>query len=189
MSRGPGKIERAVAAALEGNPSGTFTVEELGLLAYPGVNQIEKKHRVAVMRAVRNVAPPNWGLKSAGCVRGVQYILYNRTNLRSTGVANARKGIYPRDETRPISDGEGEYACLQRGDYRAYVSESGAYPVLVKLECLYQQNAAEEETEALRKKYNEIIELIIFKKKFRDDPPHPDFIRDCLSINRLEHST
>ena len=56
MSRGPGVIERAITAAFTDNPSRTYTVEELAALAYPGVNQVEKKHRVAVIRAADKAA-------------------------------------------------------------------------------------------------------------------------------------
>jgi hypothetical protein len=53
MSRGPGKIERAIERVLQTDRS--YSVEELALLAYPGINRIEKKHRVAVLRALENI--------------------------------------------------------------------------------------------------------------------------------------
>lgn len=51
MSRGPGRIQRAIEDAFRQNPSATYAVDDLATLAYPGVNRIEKKHRVAVLRA------------------------------------------------------------------------------------------------------------------------------------------
>jgi hypothetical protein len=55
MSRGPGRIERVIADAFTNNPSATFTVADLAASAYPGVNRIEKKHRVAILRAAWSV--------------------------------------------------------------------------------------------------------------------------------------
>lgn len=56
MSRGPGKIERALLALFAANPSAAFTVEELAEVIYRGINRIEKKHRVAIIRAARKAA-------------------------------------------------------------------------------------------------------------------------------------
>jgi hypothetical protein len=57
MSRGPGRIQRAIIAAFKRYPKRSFTTDELVVLAYPGVRRIEKKHRVAVLRAAWHVAP------------------------------------------------------------------------------------------------------------------------------------
>ena len=56
MSRGPGRIQRAIIAAFKRYPKRSFTTDELAVLAYPGVRRIEKKHRVAVLRATWRVA-------------------------------------------------------------------------------------------------------------------------------------
>jgi hypothetical protein len=68
MSRGPGRIQRAIIAAFERCPKRSFTTDELVALAYPGVRRIEKKHRVAVLRAAWHVAPKYWrvGLTMSG---------------------------------------------------------------------------------------------------------------------------
>jgi hypothetical protein len=55
MSKGPGRIERALAAIFDGEPGNAFMTEELCEMIYPGC-RIEKKHRVAVMRAVAKLA-------------------------------------------------------------------------------------------------------------------------------------
>jgi len=60
LSGGPGRIERAISAAFAANPSMTFTVDDLAAIAYPGLDRIEKKHRVAVARAARKLAPSAW---------------------------------------------------------------------------------------------------------------------------------
>ena len=56
MSRGRGKIERAIAGAFEAAPNGMFTIRELMELAYPTVSPHEFKHYVATARAARQVA-------------------------------------------------------------------------------------------------------------------------------------
>ena len=53
MSRGPGKVQRAIEAAFAATPDAIFVVEELVAVAYPGIDQIERKHRSAVVRAVK----------------------------------------------------------------------------------------------------------------------------------------
>ena len=55
MSRGPGRIERAIAAILDAEPDNAFTTEDLCERVYPGVNRVEKKHRVAVLRAANKL--------------------------------------------------------------------------------------------------------------------------------------
>src|SRR5689334_8679562 len=62
MSRGPGKIQRRIAEALRAAPGGVFTVEDLanecyGLLDRPDDATVEKKHRVAVLRALYAMLP------------------------------------------------------------------------------------------------------------------------------------
>jgi hypothetical protein len=58
MSRGPGRIELAIETAFKRHPKQSFTTNELVLAAYPQLsqsNRIEKKHRVAVLRAATHV--------------------------------------------------------------------------------------------------------------------------------------
>jgi hypothetical protein len=62
MSRGPGKIQRRIAEVLRAAPGGVFTVEDLayecyGLADQPGGATVEKKHRVAVLRALYAMLP------------------------------------------------------------------------------------------------------------------------------------
>ena len=56
VSRGPGRIQRAIESTFRQNPSSTYSVDELAAVAYPGINQVEKKHRVAVLRAAAAAA-------------------------------------------------------------------------------------------------------------------------------------
>lgn len=94
MSLGPGKIERAIEAAFRGSPRATFSVAELLPHAYPGVNRIEKKHRVAILRAADKVAARlGWqGWKREA--RGGETIYLNRCDIRSYAIGRMRTG-YP----------------------------------------------------------------------------------------------
>jgi hypothetical protein len=55
MSRGPGRIERVIEALVREQPLHAFTITDLCLHAYPGINRVERWHRVSVCRAVRNL--------------------------------------------------------------------------------------------------------------------------------------
>lgn len=54
MSRGHGRVERAIIELFK--TGDTWTVEDLCRAAFPGLNRIERKHRVAARRAAHNVA-------------------------------------------------------------------------------------------------------------------------------------
>jgi hypothetical protein len=51
MSKGPGRVMRAIIEATEAEPTRRFTIEELAALAYPGA-EIVHKHMVEVRAAV-----------------------------------------------------------------------------------------------------------------------------------------
>jgi hypothetical protein len=56
MSAGPGHVMRTIMATIAANPRQAFTVDDLCDRAFPGANRIEKKHRVAVIRALDGIA-------------------------------------------------------------------------------------------------------------------------------------
>lgn len=65
MSRGPGRIERAIRGLFDAHPDEAFTTDQLCehcySLDYP--DEVERKHRVAVVRAAYRVVErdPDWG--------------------------------------------------------------------------------------------------------------------------------
>ncbi|HEY5930617.1 MAG TPA: hypothetical protein VIU02_09930 [Burkholderiales bacterium] len=91
MSKGPGKIERAIEWMLAANPEMTYTLDELAAAAYLGeTNRIEKKHRVATLRAARNVSSRvYWHYLRSGD-HGRPLIFYNRLNAASRSIARNR---------------------------------------------------------------------------------------------------
>ncbi|MFJ7441277.1 hypothetical protein ACIQW5_26945 [Methylorubrum thiocyanatum] len=90
MSRGPGRIERAIEAAFLGSPSATFSVADLGPIAYPGLNQVEKRHRVAILRAADKVARRLWWRGGVSEHPGGSVIFFNLLDVRSYTMGKAR---------------------------------------------------------------------------------------------------
>jgi hypothetical protein len=61
MSKGPGNIQREIARILEADPDRAISVWELAMEIY-GIadnEDVEKKHRVAVLRAIRTMKLPD----------------------------------------------------------------------------------------------------------------------------------
>jgi hypothetical protein len=87
MSRGPGKIQRAIEAAFRAEPDNAFLLSEMCERVYPGVNRIEKKHRVAVARAVR-------AIPQLGCwhreTLGRELVIFDPCDVMSRGMATLK---------------------------------------------------------------------------------------------------
>jgi hypothetical protein len=96
MSRGPGRIERAVRQLFDANPDLAFTTDELAEHCYPGVNAIERKHQVAVLRAAWKVLEddPNWhAWRIQGMGRG--YVFVNHASVPSYTLGHMIAGPLP----------------------------------------------------------------------------------------------
>jgi hypothetical protein len=89
VSRGPGRIERAIWALFDANPDGVFFTDELAEHCYPDA-VIERKHMVAVLRAAWNVVErnPDWGVRWLA-QRGRQFVWFNQASLTSTTLTYA----------------------------------------------------------------------------------------------------
>lgn len=90
MSKGPGKIQRAIEAAFTAQPSATFTVYELGPIAYPGLNDMAKRHQGSIRRAAEKVASRLWwvGLRSER--PGGLLVYCNTLDVRSYALGQLR---------------------------------------------------------------------------------------------------
>ena len=55
MSRGHGRVQQAVMTAFAGDPKAVFATDEICRAVY-AVERVEKKHRVAVVRALKRLA-------------------------------------------------------------------------------------------------------------------------------------
>jgi hypothetical protein len=83
MSRGLGHIQRSILAALETDIDGAWTVSQICERVYPGIDRIEKKHRVAVARAIRKmVLPGTWHTRMV-YASGAEYCVCNECSLIS----------------------------------------------------------------------------------------------------------
>jgi hypothetical protein len=87
MSRGLGRIERAVVAAMRVDPDNALTAGELCEQIY-GVPP-EKKHRVAVLRAMRSIVGKSIGFGMIGRDR-VGTVLYDQASPASRMMAAAK---------------------------------------------------------------------------------------------------
>jgi hypothetical protein len=84
MSKGPGRVQRAILGLIEAEPDGAWTIADLCRDAYPGANQIERKHRVAVLSALRRLPalPGTWRAWNR-YRRGTKHYLCDPCNERS----------------------------------------------------------------------------------------------------------
>src|SRR5579872_2150128 len=89
MSRGPGRIERAIRTLFDANPELAFVTEELCEHCYPGV-AVEKRHQVAVLRAARSIIKddPDWRMVR-GDGPGSPAVFCNCANLQSYTLGQA----------------------------------------------------------------------------------------------------
>jgi hypothetical protein len=88
MGKGLGHVGRAIEAVLNAEPDNAFTVEDLCDRVYPGVNRIEKKHRVSIIRATKTVAKSRANLKWMRSTHlGGRLVLYTADNVISYATA------------------------------------------------------------------------------------------------------
>jgi hypothetical protein len=109
MSRGPGRIERAIEELFAGSPGTAFSTDEIVAVVYRGVNRIEKKHRVATLRAAHRVAKrrhwEKWQCERTRCtsgrgpITGRGAIFVNVLNLRSYAIGRLRTDWLHADES------------------------------------------------------------------------------------------
>ena len=95
MSRGPGRVERAIAALFGGDSEAAFTVAELCEQVYGEAR--EPQHRVVVARAGKNLIGRGinlaWFRWSRG--RGSQLVLYVPDNVMSYAKARIKSDPIP----------------------------------------------------------------------------------------------
>lgn len=76
MSKGPGRVQRAISTLIEGDPDGAWTTADICRVVYPG-DEIDKKHRVAVLYALRHMTlPGTWTVRRLSRA-GVEFCLYD----------------------------------------------------------------------------------------------------------------
>lgn len=88
MSRGPGRVERAIKAAFDAEPTRVFTTEYLCNHVYAGATKIEKKHRVSLIRAAKRVLQRehNWRMTRTH-MPGAPFLFFNETVAEHAEIA------------------------------------------------------------------------------------------------------
>ena len=91
MSKGPGRVQRAIEAAFKAEPDNAFTTAELChrtyRLKFRDDAYIELKHRVAVVRAAKKIPNLNYVVS---CCLGGQLVFYDKFNVMSYGMARLK---------------------------------------------------------------------------------------------------
>jgi hypothetical protein len=95
-----GKLERAIREHLTAHPDEAFTTDDLCCACYGiGWLAVERKHRVAVLRAFDKVSPTlpdgTWGSADGG--RGGMRVFCNGTSVRGTARQQKLRGYADRD--------------------------------------------------------------------------------------------
>src|SRR5690242_2974162 len=96
MSRGPGRIERAIRQLFDAHPDLAFVTDELAEHCYPDARPIERKHQVAVLRAAHKVVEddPDWRIwKIVGM--GCGYAFVNVCNVQSYVIGRNLCTVFP----------------------------------------------------------------------------------------------
>jgi hypothetical protein len=113
-------IERAIEIAFTTKPDSAFTTEDLCGLVYSGLEQIERKHRAAVLPIAKKVCeqletwdwwkPSNCGL-----------VFWNRVSLISTAISNLKYRARYDSEKKQLA------AISPGGDWHTEVVEGGGW--------------------------------------------------------------
>jgi hypothetical protein len=98
-----GKLQRAIREHFAAHADEAFTTDELCAVCYPGAEQIERKHRVAVLRAIDKAlaAESDWRGRRATLARGNVLVFYNAASVPSTAKGDCKRRSlgWPRRQT------------------------------------------------------------------------------------------
>jgi hypothetical protein len=147
VSRGGGFVQRTIERLFTDNPSATFSVEELARQVY-AATLIEKRHRVAVLRAADAVARRMWWHSERSAAPGQAVIFSNPMDVRSYAMGRLRTGIStamrPASELQRMLD---DPTC--RHSHAAFVQPGGEWWNQVRAFQL-ERAGFHEEAEAIR---------------------------------------
>ncbi|MBV8916414.1 MAG: hypothetical protein JOZ05_25675 [Acetobacteraceae bacterium] len=98
MSRGPGRIERAIRALFDAHPDEAFTTDDLCVASYPGLDhrKSRRKHQVAALRAANKViaTDPDWQSRPSPTHRN-KVVFCNRASVPSMVMQGQLHGTWP----------------------------------------------------------------------------------------------
>src|SRR5262249_46583710 len=133
MSRGPGKLQRAIEAIFGAEPDNGFLLTELCERIYRGINQVDKKHRVAVARAAYGI--PWLAIRKRETLGG-ELVFYNPASAMAYGMARLKGDNFegyernsdPRFSWRhPKSESALRASLRPGGEHHKYIVEGGAW--------------------------------------------------------------
>lgn len=168
MSKGPGRIERAVEAVFAVAPDDAYTTADLIDHAYPGINRVEKKHRVAVIRAAKNICRRTgwrWFMTRA---LGGTLVFWNPYDVRSYAIGRLKADFgmgYRSNDERIVwclgRTAEKIQAMLApRGDHHHLVVEGGAWWRHVQINIADRDGDTSDRVQALRAEEAKVIAMI-----------------------------
>jgi hypothetical protein len=129
MSKGPGRIQRAIKGLFEAEPENAFTTTELCERVY-GVKETYKSHRIAVIRAAKKIPGLDYWVSEN---LGNQLVFYDRFNVLSYAMARLKGDNYrnadPRCPPHWKNDTEANLRAKLGNDerYRKLISEGGSW--------------------------------------------------------------
>jgi hypothetical protein len=132
MSRGPGRIERGIVAMLDAEPDNAFTVEDFCQRIY-GIDNVGKRHRVAVLRALAKLQKQRDTLSClSSWQQGSCSIYFNAERVMSYAMARLKADSYyaPRISGLPFyyKSEDDLRACIRKGgDHYQYVIKGGIW--------------------------------------------------------------
>ncbi len=164
MSRGPGKIERAIEAVFAAEPDDAFTTADLCDRVYPSLNRVEKKHRVAVIRAAKKV----FGRTGWDCYRtealGGTLVFYNPFDVMSYAIGRTKADMFTnyRNNDRRIVDhwrttAEGIRGTFEPGgEEHRLIVEGGPWWRHVQLNIAARDGDTSERAQALKAEQDKV---------------------------------
>lgn len=137
MSKGLGRIERGILEAFRVEPDNAFTTDELAKRIYSGINSVEKKHRVAILRAARKLNPSldefkvfgkaeyNWLKAHRGEMSMAMFTFFNCCNLQSYGMSRLKSEHFYQYQYWP--KGEFRKQIIQSDRFQKAIAKDGPY--------------------------------------------------------------
>ncbi len=174
MGKGPGRVERAIEAAFIAEPDNAFTVDDLCDRVYRGVNRIEKKHRVSVIRAAKSLCDrrPALNLNWLCSDRlGGALVFYTADNLMSYAMARLKSlGAYRSNDKRwerSVTEHDLRAQLSDDGDHYEYIVPGGIWWNYVEL-WKAERDGDTEKADVLRAEINRHLARLGFSPAYRD---------------------
>jgi hypothetical protein len=139
MSKGPGRLERAIRQLFADKPGRALITDELVERCYPDARPFEKKHTVAVLRAAHKVvaSDPNWQEWEIGGGRNVGLVFVNMDNIESYALGRLISGDFVSAWRRPSEWRVEEYKNLRvkldTEDHRRLMAPGAAWHRFVEI--------------------------------------------------------